>query len=152
MICVITKEFYLIDVLSALDSLREFYVRDISTEVSPYFGLSRTFFDVLHPDEVFSYLPSLEVLSYKGNFVDQAIDFLEPLLIRSRMREGSSGTDGNWERIAVLRKVKIQADQVLNSAEFSIAEYPDKEYVWEVMMMIERGVLELITMDGGLWE
>jgi hypothetical protein len=75
--CVITKEFDLIDVLSAFDSLRELYVRDISTEAAPYFGLSRTFFDVLHPDEVFSYLSSLEVFSYEGNLVVQAIDFLE---------------------------------------------------------------------------
>jgi len=83
------------------------------------FTSSRTFFDVLHPDEVFAYLPSLEVLSYEGNLVVQAIDFLEPLLLRSRMREGNSRADGNLERIAVLRKVKIQ---VSNSAEFSIAE------------------------------
>ena len=65
---------------------------------------------------------------------------------------GCSRTDGNLERIAVLRRVKIQADQLSDSAEFSIAEYPDTQYVWEVMMMIEQGVLELITMDGELWE
>ena len=150
--CVITRESDLIDVLSALDSLRELYIRDTSTEATPEFGLSRTFFDVLHPDEDAPYLPSLEVFSYEGNLVVQAIDFLEPLLIRSRMREGCSRTDGNLERIAVLRRVKIQADQLSDSAEFSIAEYPDTEYVWEVMMMIEQGVLELITMDGELWE
>ena len=135
-----------------MDSLLELYVRDINTEAAPDFGLSRTFFDVLHPDEVFSYLPFLEVFSYEGNLVVQAIDFLEPLLLRSRMREGNSRADGNLQRIAVLRKVKIQADQVSNSAEFSIAEYPDSQYVWEVMMMIEQGILELITMDGELWE
>jgi len=104
--CVITKELELIDVLSALDSLRELYVRDINTEAAPDFGLSRTFIDVLHPDEVFAYLPSLEVLSYEGNLVVQAIDFLEPLLIRSRMREGNARADGNLERIAVLKKKK----------------------------------------------
>ena len=150
--CVITRDFDLIDVLSALDFLQELYIRDISMEATPDFGLSRTFFDVLHPDEDSSYLPSLEVFSYEGNLVVQAIDFLEPSLIRSQMREGSSGTNGNLERIAVLRKVKIQADQVSNSAEFSIAEYPDAQYVWEVMMMIEQGILELITMDGEHWE
>ena len=150
--CVITRESDLIDVLSALDSLRELHIRDTSTEATPDFGLSRTFFDVLHPDEDAPYLPSLEVFSYEGNLVVQAIDFLEPLLIRSRMREGCSRTDGNLERIAVLRRVKIQADQLSDSAEFSIAEYPDTQYVWEVMMMIEQGVLELITMDGELWE
>ena len=37
-------------------------------------------------------------------------------------------------------------------AEFSIAEYPDVQYVWEVKMMMEQGILELITMDGRLWE
>jgi hypothetical protein len=126
--CVITRESDLIDVFSTLDSLRELYIRDTSTEATPDFGLSRTFFDVLHPDEDSPYLPSLEVFSYEGNLVVQAIDFLEPLLIRSRIREGSSGTDGNLERIAVLRRVKIQADQS-NSAEFSIAEYPDTQYV-----------------------
>jgi len=150
--CKITREFHLIDVLSALDTLRELLIRDSSTEATPDSGLSCIFFDVLHPDEGSPYLPSLEVFSYEGNLVVQAIDFLEPLLIRSRMREGSSRTDGNLERIAVLRKVKIQADQVSNSAEFSIAEYPDIQYVWEVMMMIEQGILELITMDGEHWE
>ena len=138
--------------LSALDSLRELYIQDCSTEATPEFGLSRTFFDVLHPEEDSPYLPSLEVFTYEGNLVVQAIDFLEPLLIRSRMRDGSSGTYENLEKMAIMRKVKIQADQVSNSAEFSIAEYPDTQYVWEVMMMMEQGILELITLDGGLWE
>ena len=150
--CVITREFDLIDVLSALDTLRELYILDSSTEATPDFGLSRTFFDVLHPEDDFPYLPSLEVFSYEGNLVVQAIDFLEPLLIRSRVREGSSGTDLKLEKVAVVRKVKIRADQVSDSAEFSIAEYPDPQYVWEVMIMMEQGTLELITMDGELWE
>jgi len=150
--CKLTREFDLIDVLSALDSLRELYIQDCSTEATPEFGLSRTFFDVLHPEEDSPYLPSLEVFTYEGNLVVQTIDFLEPLLIRSRMRDGSSGTYENLEKMAIMRKVKIQADQVSNSAEFSIAEYPDTQYVWEVMMMMEQGILELITLDGGLWE
>jgi len=150
--CRITREFYLIDVLSALDTLQELYIRDTSTEATPAFGLGCTFFDVFHSEEESPYLPSLEVFSYKGNLIVQAIDFLEPLVVRSRMRSGSSGTDGQLEKFAILKKVKIQADQVSNSAEFSIAEYPDSQFVWEVMMMMERGILELITMDGKCWE
>lgn len=145
--CKLTREFQLIDVLSALDTLRELYIQDNSTEGTPEFGLSRTFFDVFHPDEDSPHLPSLEVLSYEGNLVVQAIDFLEPLIIRSRVRDGNE----NLDRLAVLRKVRIQADQVSDSAEFSIAEYPDTQYVWEVMMMMERGILELLTMDGEPW-
>ncbi|KIM44090.1 hypothetical protein M413DRAFT_25570 [Hebeloma cylindrosporum] len=145
--CKITKEFHLIDFLSALGTLRELYIRDNSTEGTPEFGVSSTFFDVLHPDEDSPHLPSLEVLSYEGNLVVQAIDFLEPLIIRSRVRDGNENPD----RLAVLRKVRIQADQVSDSAEFSIAEYPDTQYVWEVMMMMERGILELLTMGGGRW-
>jgi len=44
--------------------------------------------------------------------------------------------------------VKIQADQLSESAEFSIAEYPNAQYVWEIMRMMEEGVLEFITMNG----
>jgi hypothetical protein len=150
--CKITKEFHLIDVLSALDTLRELYIQDSSTEATPDFGLSRTFFDVFHPEEEPPQLPSLELFSYKGNLVVQAIDFLDPLVIRSRTRGGREGRDGNLAKFAVLRKVRIQADQVSNSADFSIAEYPDSQFIWEVMMMMERGSLELITMEGKCWE
>jgi hypothetical protein len=115
--------------------------------------LSRTFFNALHPDEDPSYLPCLEVLSYEGQLTVQAIDFIEPLIIRSRMRIESSGTYmPNLEKMVVLRKVKIRADQVSETSEFSIAEYPDSQYVWEIMRMIKEGVLELITMDGELWQ
>ena len=150
--CKITREFHLIDVLSALNSLRELYIRDSSTEVTPDFGLSSTFFDVLYPEEEYPHLPSLELFSYQGNLVVQAIDFLEPFVIRSRMRGGSSGADGNLAKFAVLEKVKIQADQVSNSAELSIAEYPDSQFIWEIMTMMEEGILKLITMDGKCWE
>jgi hypothetical protein len=146
--CKITKEFHLIDVLSALDTLQKLHIQDSSTEATPDAGLSCIFFDVFHPEEEPPQLPSLEIFSYKGNLAVQAIDFLGPLIIRSRTRGGSSGRDGNLAKFAVLRKVKIQADQVSNSAEFSIAEYPDSQFIWEVMMMMERGSLELITMDG----
>jgi len=58
----------------------------------------------------------------------------------------------NLEKMAVLRKVKIQADQVSDTVEFSIAEYPDSQYVLEIKRMMEEGVLELITMDGNFWQ
>jgi len=150
--CKLAREFDFIIVLSTFDSLRELHIQDSSTQATPEWGLSHTFFDALHPEADFPYLPSLEVFSYQGNLVVQAIDFLEPLLIRSRIREGSSGTDGNLEGMAIMRKIKIQADQVSNSAVFSIVAYPDTQYVWEVMMMMEQGILELITLDGELWE
>ena len=148
--CQITRESYLIDVLSDLDTLLELYIQDTSMETTPYFGLSCRSFDVFHSKKS-PYLPSLEVFSYKGNLIVQAIDFLQPLVIRSRMRGGSSGTDGNLAKFGVLRKVKIQADQVSNSEEFSIAECPDPQFVSEVTVMMERGNLELITMDGKCW-
>ena len=150
--CRITREFHLIDALSALDTLRELHIQDSSTKSTPDSGLSCIFFDVLRPDEESLQLPSLEIFSYEGNLIVQAIDFLDPLIIRSRTRGGSSGADGNLSKFAVLRKVKIQADQVSKSAEFSIAEYPDSQFVWEVMTMMERGSLELITMDGKCWD
>jgi len=151
--CKIRAEFDLIEVLSGLGSLRELYVQDISTEATQETSLSRTFFDNLNPDEDPSYLPCLEVLSYEGHLAVQAIDFLELLIIRTRIRGGSSGRyTPSLEKIAVLRKAKIKADQILELAEFSIAEYPDPQYVWEIMRLMEEGVLELFTMDGEFWE
>jgi len=161
--CKIHNEYNLIEVLSALSLLRELYLRDRGEHYNwdrrelyhwnrfdqgmlEVTGLSHTFFESLHPDEKPLYLPNLEVFSYEGNL---AVLFLEPLIIRSRIRAGN-GPLTNLEKMAVLRKVKIQADQV--SSEFTIAEYPDSQYVWEVMRMIELGVLELITIDGDIWQ
>jgi hypothetical protein len=151
--CKINAEYDLIDVLCSLGSLQEFYLRDSNTEATREAGLSSIFFEMFHPDEDPSYLPRLEILSYEGQLAVQAIDFLEPLIIRSRMRGGYLGMyTQNLEQMAVLRKVKIQADQVSETAEFSIAEYPDPQYVWEIMRMMEEGILELITMDGEFWQ
>jgi len=151
--CKISVEYDLIEVLSSLVSLRELCIRDCSTEATPEAGLSSIFFAMLDPTADPPYLPCLEVLSYEGQLAIQAIDFIEPLIIRSRIRGESSGTYlPDLERIAVLRKVKIRADQVSEVAEFSIAEYPDSQYIWEIMRMMEEGVLELITMDGEFWQ
>jgi hypothetical protein len=159
MTCRITEDLDLIKVLSFLGCLREFYVRslpglNIRGRSVDETGLSNTFFNALHPDENPSYLPLLEVLSYEGNLLVQGIDFLEPFIIRSRMRPhgGSSGTYTNLEKIAVLRKVKIQADQLSDLGLSSIAEYPDSQYAWDILRMIAAGVLELISVDGEFWQ
>ncbi|KIM44077.1 hypothetical protein M413DRAFT_443133 [Hebeloma cylindrosporum] len=146
--CKITREHELIDVLSALGSLRELYIQDTSVGGTPGFGFSYLFFDALHPDEPDT-MTSLEVLSYKGNLLVQSIAFLTPVIIRSRMR---GEIHKNLEKLPVLRKVRIQADQLLDSDESRIADYPDPPYVCEVRTMMERGILELLTMDGGQWE
>ena len=96
--CAITREFDLIDV--TLNSGQQ------------HRGHSRLQFEphilrVLHAED-FPYLPSFKVFSYDGNFIVQAIDFLQPLLIRSRVREGSSGTDLNLGKSCSSKKGKDQ--------------------------------------------
>jgi hypothetical protein len=118
-------------------------------------GLSRTFFDNLHPDEDPNYLPHLEVFEYEGFLAVQAIDFIEPLIIRSGVRAGSTYHTPNattMEGMSILRKATIKADQDSEVASFSIAEYTDSHYVWEVTRMMEEGVLSLMNMDGTTWE
>ena len=116
-------------------------------------GLSRTFFNNLHPDEDPNYLPHLEVFEYEGLLAVQAIDFIEPLIIRLHMRHsGAGGSEATMEGMSILRKATIKADQVSEVAEFSIAEYTDPCYIWEVIRMMEEGVLVLMNMNGMMWQ
>ncbi|PPQ75949.1 hypothetical protein CVT26_005852 [Gymnopilus dilepis] len=155
--CRVDMEHDLIELLlsnSLSSSLQELYIRHVPSERDAEhteYGLTRTFFELLHPDMDPNYLTCLRVLEYEGPLAVQAIDFIEPLLIRSRIRVVDiprSMTDG----MAVLRRAKIKADQYSAVSEFSIAEYTDAQYVWEVMRALEEGVLALSNMDGTMWE
>jgi hypothetical protein len=120
-------ELDLIEGLRSLSSLRELYIRDRRkhhnsnrreingirdnrTEATyiPQ-GLSREFFDKLDLNNDPSYLPCLEVLLYEGTLMVSAINFLQPLMDRLHIHSRSSRE--NSKSAAVLRKVKIQANQ-----------------------------------------
>ncbi|EDR07252.1 uncharacterized protein LACBIDRAFT_328087 [Laccaria bicolor S238N-H82] len=160
-------EYQLIEFLSlpAISSLRELHIREYSIHGNLLrhllgAGLGRTFFDVLHPDEDPNYLPHLEIIEYEGLLAVHAIDFIEPLIVRSRIRTRSddppsyedSKNLGISEGVATLRKATIKADQYSEVASFSIAEYTDPHYVWEIIQLMEEGALRLLNMDGSLWE
>jgi hypothetical protein len=159
-------EHELIEFLSlpTISSLKELHIREYSihenlTRHLLGAGLGRTFFDVLHPDEDPNYLPHLEILEYEGLLAVHAIDFIEPLIVRSRIRARSDDPP-NYEDnknlgisgVATLRKARIKADQHSEVASFSIAEYTDPQYVWEIIQLMEEGALRLLNMDGSLWE
>ncbi|KAF9483635.1 hypothetical protein BDN70DRAFT_276119 [Pholiota conissans] len=153
--CILLAEHDLIDLLFSLDTLSELHIRDSESRLQRYatmdhnnFGLGRTFFDVLHPDEEAPFLPNLEVFSYRGPLAVQAIDFIEPFIVRSRMR-GAQIAD--IHKVALLKQAVIVADQYSDVAEFSIAEYSDPQYIWELVRMVEEGVLVLHNMDGSRW-
>lgn len=155
--CFLCVEHDLIELLISLDSLVELSIRDTEVPVHRYDhvepnrrGLGRTFFDVLHPDdaEAAPFLPHLAVFLYKGPLSMHAIDFIEPFIVRSRMRGAQSA---DLRGVAVLRRATVIADQYSEVAEFSIAEYSDPRYVWEVVRMVEEGVLALQNMDGSRW-
>ncbi|KAF9039098.1 hypothetical protein BJ165DRAFT_1496126 [Panaeolus papilionaceus] len=112
-------------------------------------ALSQTFFEQLNPDHTGSYLPRLEDFEYEGYLAVTAIDFLEPLILRSRVRSTNS-EDVN--ATAVLRRVRIKAHQISDTCEVYISEYSDPEYIWEIMMMMDMRVLTLIDEDGSRWE
>ncbi|KAF8966090.1 hypothetical protein BDZ97DRAFT_1917787 [Flammula alnicola] len=118
----ITEEYAFIDLLSSLPSLRELHIHDFPTN--------------LHPDEGPSYLPNLEILSYKGILAVQAIDFIEPLIIRSRIRVPIPTHHLN--NMAVLKQAKIKVDQDSYVEKLSIAEYTDSHYAWEIFRMVKE--------------
>jgi len=155
-------EFLALPAISSLQKLhiREYSIHENLTRHLLGAGLGRTFFDVLHPDEDPNYLPHLEIFEYEGLLAVHAIDFIEPLIVRSRIRARSddppsyedSKNLGISEGVATLRKATIKADQHSEVASFSIAEYTDPHFVWEIIQMMEEGALRLLKMDGSLWE
>ncbi|PPR00225.1 hypothetical protein CVT24_004964 [Panaeolus cyanescens] len=112
-------------------------------------ALSQIFFEQLNPDQSGSYLPRLEEFEYEGYLSVSAIDFLEPLILRSRIRSTNS-EDVN--ATAVLRRVRIKAHQICDTCEVIISEYSDPQYIWEIMMMMDMNVLTLLDEDGNRWE
>ncbi|KAF9483630.1 hypothetical protein BDN70DRAFT_990168 [Pholiota conissans] len=153
--CILLAEHDLIGLLFSLDTLSELHIRDSESRLRRYvtmyannIGLARTFFDVLHPDKEAPFLPNLEVFSYRGSLAVQAIDFIEPFILRSRMR-GAQIAD--IHKVALLKQAVIIADQVSDVAELSIAEYSDPQYIRELVRMVEEGVLVLHNMDGSRW-
>lgn len=152
--CFITQEYDLIDLLHALPSLEDLSIIDNSEEVVTGKlsdnGLGSTFFELLHPDEETPYLPNLAMFSYIGILAVQAIDFMEPFIVRSLMRD-SLRSASDVDKVAILKKATIKANQYSEVAEFSIAEYSDPQYIWEIVRMVEEGVLVLMNMDGSPW-
>jgi len=154
--CYLPPESELIDLLYIMSTLIEVHIKDLSPLRPPDFdglnvdtpALSRVFFDVLHPDDDPTYLPKLEVLSFEGALSVQAIDFLEPALIRARVRP-SSELDAP---VSTLRRLTIKADQYSMLSQFSISEYSDPQYIWEVIRMMELGIMILVNKDGESWE
>lgn len=116
-------------------------------------GLDDAFFVNFHPYIFPRFLSHLEVLEYRGMLSVEDIDFLEPFMLRSRMRdlETENVMDDIAQDTAILRRVRLQADKASGKS-FSIAEYPDPQYVWEVIRMVEVGVLTLLDSDGTVWE
>ncbi|KAJ3517030.1 hypothetical protein NLJ89_g745 [Agrocybe chaxingu] len=150
----IQEEFALIDLLFAwpFPSVRELHLTDSSKGQSES-GLTTAFFEALqvnNPEEAL--LPRLEVFSYHGRLGVSAIDFLDPLIIRSRIRCFNENTITHSmvdldDSIAVLRKIEIKADQDA----FTIAEYTDALYVWELIRLMELRILSLANEDGSAW-
>jgi len=54
--------------------------------------------------------------------------------------------------VSTLRRLTIKADQYSMLSQFSISEYSDPQYIWEVISMMELGVLVLVNKDGESWE
>ncbi|CAA7266449.1 unnamed protein product [Cyclocybe aegerita] len=150
----IREEFTVIDLLfsSPFSALRELYLTDSSMGQSES-GLTAAFFEALQVDDPEeALLPRLEVFNYHGRLGVFAIDFLDPLIIRSRIRCFNENTITHStvdldDSIAVLRKIEIKADQ----DEFTIAEYTDALYVWELIRLMELRILSLANEDGSAW-
>jgi len=160
------NEYDLIELLSddsISPSLQELYIENHepqSLEPPNFFdtGLGRTFFENLHPDLNPSYLPQLEIIKYNGPLAVSDIDFLEPLVIRSKIRDrlGSSGeflaTRSNFDaQMATLRRVVIKGDQYAETTQFMISEYSDPHYIWEIINLMDANVFSLRNTDGTAW-
>lgn len=119
-----------------------------------FFGLDDKFFGNFHPYAFPHLLPYLETLEYRGTLYVGAIDFLVPLILRSRMREYEPGNEMDQiisQDITILRNIRIQSDRTLGKP-FKISEYPDPHYVWEIFMLVEVGVLTLLDEDDTRWD
>lgn len=156
----ITREYDLIELLQGIPSLEALHLVNKVAWPGAFrptdTGLGSTFFEQLDPDEAAPYLPSLAVFSYSGILAVQAIDFMEPFIVRARVRDAPEYAPDEPDapgtrKAARLRRATIRADQYSDVAEFSIAEYSDTRYIWEVARMVEEGILVLLNMDGSLW-
>jgi hypothetical protein len=77
--------------------------------------------------------------------------FVSPMMlfvVRARMRPAQTA---NIRTVALLKQRTVIADQRSARAELSIAAYLDPWHVWEVVRMVEEGVLVLRNMDGSGW-
>ncbi|KJA17349.1 hypothetical protein HYPSUDRAFT_1023963 [Hypholoma sublateritium FD-334 SS-4] len=156
----ITREYDLIELLQGIPSLEVLHLVNNVARCDTFrladTGLGSTFFEQLDPDEAAPYLTSLAVFSYSGILAVQAIDFMEPFIVRARVRDAPEYAPDEPDapgtrKVARLRQATIRADQYSDVAEFSIAEYSDTRYIWEVARMLEEGILVLLNMDGSLW-
>jgi len=162
-------EFDLIELLSddsISPSLQELYIEDYEPpqngEPNPPkvfdTGLGPTFFENLHPDRDPSYLPQLEHIEHNGPLAVLDIDFLEPLVIRSKIRDrlASSGeflaTRSDFDsQMATLRRVVIKGNQYSEETQFTVSEYSDPHFVWEIISLMDEDVFSLRNQDGSIW-
>ena len=160
--CPLTREYDLIELLQSIPSLETLHlINHVDVTRNRNFrpadtGLGSTFFEQLDPDEAAPYLPSLAVFSYSGILAVQAIDFMEPFIVRARVRDAPQYAPDEPDapgtrKVARLRQATIRSDQYSDVAEFSIAEYSDSRYIWEVVRMVEVGILVLLNRDGSPW-
>ncbi|KDR72961.1 hypothetical protein GALMADRAFT_158595 [Galerina marginata CBS 339.88] len=151
-----TYENDLINLLSSepiSSSLTELRIRDLNfrigkvhvPEQGTQWGLSQIFFDHLYTQTFPNFLPNLEVLEYEGQLTVQTLDFINPLMIRSGALPESSA--GSASGIAALRRATITADQ----KNYSISGLLDAQYLWEIISLVEAGLLVLVNMDGTTW-
>ena len=127
-------------------------------------GLAPVFWEMFSNTDHF--LPLLEEFVYEGTLLGLvAVDYMEGLVRRTGLREGAlhmkpgqSGIsiplDGlNLESKVLLRKVEIIADQEDSQGfrMFSIAEYQDVGYVWDLFRLVDWGVFRLVNSSGEVW-
>jgi len=125
-------------------------------------GLESVFWEMFTNADHF--LPLLEELVYEGTLLGVvAIDFLEGLVRRTGIRDGvlyvKPGEQAiplhgiNLQSKVLLRKVEIVADQENSQGlrMFSIAEYQDVGYVWDLFRLVDWGVFRLVNSSGEVW-
>ncbi|KDR72973.1 hypothetical protein GALMADRAFT_252342 [Galerina marginata CBS 339.88] len=151
----VAPELDLIEFLSSpcLSSLAELRIRHfgnfrpiLEPSVSRR-GLTGLFFDQLHPLKYPEYLPHLKILEFQGRLSAESIDFIEPLVIRSHIRESESSCIITPTKTAILRKVTIVPGLNSSVAKLKIDEHMDQESLQEFIRMVDMGVLTFVN-DG----
>ncbi|KAF8896866.1 hypothetical protein CPB84DRAFT_1781631, partial [Gymnopilus junonius] len=132
--------------LSNVPDLKELYIHDPFRSSK---GLSRVFFNVLHPSWTEPYLPFLETFSYEGPLNMKPQEILDPLILRARLFMDNRYDSDETAVATELRSVHIKADQyeMKNSAN----EPLDSETLNDLQDLMKIGVFELSNRDGTRW-